>query len=77
MNDDWYWALSVLLLALMCAYLFYLLKFRYASATGQLVVVEEDGKKTFSLEIDKDPDEIASMAYVIFKVVDHPSEGFD
>lgn len=38
---------------------------------GKIVITQnEDGKKLFSLELDKDPDEIEQMSYISFKVID-------
>lgn len=36
---------------------------------GQMIITIQDGKKLFSLELDKDPDEIANMHSIVFKVV--------
>jgi hypothetical protein len=37
---------------------------------GQIIItVDERGKKLFSLELDKNPDEIANMRSILFKVV--------
>ena len=45
---------------------------------GLIVITEnEDGKKMFTLELDKDPDEIASMDYILFKVTDQATEEFE
>lgn len=48
----------------------YILSIRYRHG-GQIVISkDEDGKKLFSLELDKDPDEIEKMRYISFKVTD-------
>ena len=45
---------------------------------GQIVIMEkEDGTKLFSLEIDKNPDEIAKMKYVCFKITGEATEELD
>ena len=78
MNDDWYWALSVMLLAALCLYLVYLLKFKEISSAGKIVITEdEEGKKMFTLEVDMNPDEIATMSYIIFKVTNQATEDLE
>jgi septation ring formation regulator EzrA len=43
---------------------------RRTKPVGQIVItVDERGKKLFSLELDKNPDEIANMTNIVFKVV--------
>lgn len=41
---------------------------------GYIVITENDGKKLFSLELEKNPDEIERMKYIVFKVVNEPTE---
>lgn len=54
----------------------YLIK-RNRKADGQIIVtIKEDGKKLISLELDIDPDDIAIGEYILFKVVDEPTEDF-
>jgi hypothetical protein len=55
----------------------YLIK-RRAKPAGQIVItIDERGKKLFSLELDKNPDEIEKMKYIIFEVVDEATEDLD
>jgi hypothetical protein len=43
---------------------------RRTKPVGQIVITVDDrGKKLFSLELDKNPDEIANMTNIVFKVV--------
>jgi len=36
---------------------------------GSMILTQEGDKKIFSLELDKDPDELASMESITFKIV--------
>lgn len=51
----------------------YLMKRKY-KPVGMIVITENEGKKLFSLELAKTPDEIAKMRYVIFSIADEPTE---
>jgi len=43
---------------------------RDKSGVGRMILTRtEDGKKIFSLEIDKDPDLLENMRYITFKVI--------
>lgn len=48
---------------------------RRFKTVGKIVITENDGKKLFSLELDKNPDEIENMRYVAFKVT-HEADPF-
>ena len=51
---------------------------RKRSHDGLIVITrDEEGKKLFSLELDKEPDDIEQMRYVVFKVTDEPTEDLD
>ena len=41
---------------------------------GSMVVKHRNGKKFFSLELDKDPDELSSMKFIVFKVINEELE---
>jgi hypothetical protein len=57
--------------------MYVLLKFR-ARDDGQIVITTtEDGKRIFSLELDKDPDELELMERVTFKVTDQQHPEYD
>ena len=42
-----------------------------------VIIMQEDGRKMFSLEIDRDPDNINPGDHILFKVVDEPTEDFE
>ena len=44
---------------------------------GQIVIMNENGKKVFSLELDKDPNDLKDHEYVFFKVTDSRGDGHD
>ncbi|MET0786520.1 MAG: phage holin [Paenisporosarcina sp.] len=71
----------IIILALICGIILQIYSNRYNPKIlfhGQIVVIEnEDGNKVFSLELEKNPDEIASMDSITFKVTDQHSEEFD
>lgn len=43
--------------------------FRYRRKDGEIIITEIDGKKLFSLELTKTPEEIANMSFIVFKVI--------
>lgn len=52
----------------------YLIK-RRKKVDGHIVLfIKDDGKKLFSLEIDKDLDDIAVGDYILFQVTNEPIE---
>jgi hypothetical protein len=51
----------------------YLIK-RNKKPDGTIVIISNDGKKLFSLELGIDPDDILPGDYVLFKVVDESTE---
>lgn len=56
----------------------YLIRRRLKSSVGYLVITtNEDGKKLFSLELAKNPDEIENMKYIVFKVAKEATEDLD
>ena len=63
-------ALASLLLGLFAEY--------YPRYDGQMVIKKnDDGKKTFLLEIDKDPEELETQDVVIFKVTEESSSQYN
>jgi hypothetical protein len=54
----------------------YLMKRKF-KPVGMLVITENEGKKLFSLELAKNPDEIEKMRYVIFSVTHDAEEDID
>jgi len=73
MNIDGLIIIFVITLACYTIYLQTKLSRRHAD--GHIVITEdEDGKKMFTLELDKNPDEIASMDYILFKVTGEATE---
>jgi hypothetical protein len=55
----------------------YLLK-RNRKPDGKIIIImNDDGKKIFSLELDIDPDNIGVGDYILFKVMDEPSEDLE
>lgn len=51
--------------------------FRPVKYDGYIVIeTNEDGKKIFALEIDKDPDELEKSDHILFRVVDSSTESF-
>lgn len=45
---------------------------------GQIVIKQDlDGKKTFLLELNKDPEQLELMDVVTFKVKEDPTPGYD
>lgn len=64
-----FWVSESLLLAII-----FVLAFKLISKSkihGKMVVIKhDDGRKTFSLELDQDPEILANMDSVTFKVVD-------
>lgn len=51
----------------------YLIKRKF-KPVGQIVITENNGKKLFSLELARNPDEIANMKTIIFEVVNETTE---
>lgn len=54
----------------------FLIKRRFKTV-GKIVITENDGKKLFSLELDKNPDEIENMRYVAFRVTHEAIEDLE
>lgn len=52
----------------------YLIRRRLKGAGYIVITEDENGKKLFSLELNMNPDVIQEMKYVIFRVVNEPSE---
>jgi len=75
--DDFIWILAIWILIVMLIWQFLVARHNRKSY-GQIVITEAiDGKKTFSLEIDKNPDEIASMGFITFKVTKEATDDLD
>jgi hypothetical protein len=75
--DDFVWILAICILTVILVWQFLVARHNRKSY-GQIVITEAiDGKKTFSLEIDKNPDEIASMGFITFKVTKETPEDLD
>jgi hypothetical protein len=54
----------------------YLVFFKKVKYDGYIIVsTSDEGKKTFLLEINKDPDLIETSSVILFKVVPAPVEG--
>ena len=75
--DDFIWILAIWILIVMLIWQFLVARHNRKSY-GQIVITEAiDGKKTFSLEIDKNPDEIESMGFITFKVTKEATDDLD
>jgi len=49
-----------------------------AANDGQIVIKRDsEGKKTFLLELNRDPDQLERMNIVKFKVTEDPTSGYD
>lgn len=65
--------------ALLCSisYIFFL-KRKLPRIDGQIVITKDDaGKKIFSLELDKDPEDIQIMKFVVFTITDKENKNYD
>lgn len=61
----WITIIIIILSIIAQIYLF----FRYRRKDGEIIITEIDGKKLFSLELEKSPEEIANMTFIVFKVI--------
>lgn len=68
--------IAAFLLGMLAMHFLYRLKGH--SPDGQIVVQQnEDGKKTFILELNKDPSDLKDKDRIIFKVTDEPADGYE
>jgi hypothetical protein len=66
------------IIIIVMAYLIYTSLKLETKVDGYIIITEDEtGKKMFTLEIDMNPDEIANMDYITFKVTDKPSEDLE
>ena len=70
------YVLAIILVVLGCVNLY--LMFKPKKYDGAIVITtQENGKRLFSLEINRDPEELEKMTAVLFKVVDTYFEDLD
>ncbi|MET0786969.1 MAG: hypothetical protein ABWY25_09700 [Paenisporosarcina sp.] len=77
MNNESY-LIVIFLLMILSTYLLLRLISQAKKIDGQIVVKEnEDGKKVFSLELNRSPDEIENMKQITFKVANQENEEYE